>query len=127
MCIRDRYRWARMRLSRDGALVTYDAQARTGPRPSSHVVVRPGEPREPTPLDDFLTCRWGAHVARRSGTTYIRNWHEPWLLRHAEAVEVDDSLVAAAGFPGVADGPPDHVAYSEGVYAEFSRARRVSG
>jgi hypothetical protein len=40
-------------------------------------------------------------------------------------VEVDDGLVAAAGLPGVTARPPDHVAFSDGVYAEFSRPVRV--
>jgi uncharacterized protein len=119
------YEWARMTLDRAGDLVTYEARRRTGTRPASRVVVRVGEPREATPLDDFLTCRWGAHVRRRGGTTFVRNVHPPWPLRSAEAVEVDDALVAAAGFPGVTVRPPDHVAYSDGVYAEFSRPVRV--
>lgn len=119
------YRWARMRLERAGDLVTYDARVRTGSRPASHVVVRVGAEREPTPLDDFLTSRWGAHVGRRGGTTFVRNRHVTWSLRSAEAVTVEDELVAAAGFPGVTERPPDHVAYSDGVFAEFSRPVRV--
>ena len=119
------YRWARMRFERAGDLVTYDARVRTGARPTSHVVLRVGGPREPTALDDFLTARWGAHVRRRRGTTFVPNQHDPWPLRDAEAVEVDDELVATAGLPGVTGRPPDHVAFSEGVYAEFARPGRV--
>lgn len=119
------YRWARMRLERVGDLVTYDARVRTGTRPSSRVVVRVGGPREPTPLDDFLTARWGAHVRRRRGTTFVPNQHAPWPLRDAEVVGLDDGLVAAAGLPGVTSRPPDHVAFSDGVFAEFSRPVRV--
>lgn len=119
------YRWARMRMERDGDRVTYDARVRTGSRPASHVVVRVGGPREPTPLDDFLTARWGAHVRRRRGTTFVPNQHDPWPLRDAEVIELDDGLVAAAGLVGVTARPPDHVAFSDGVYAEFSRPVRV--
>jgi uncharacterized protein YqjF (DUF2071 family) len=120
------YRWARMRFRRDGDLVTYDARLRRlGPRPASHVSVRVGEVREPTPLDDFLTARWGAHVRRRGGTTFVPNQHEPWTLRDAEVVELEDGLLASVGLPGVSDRVPDHVAFSDGVYAEFSRPRRV--
>jgi uncharacterized protein YqjF (DUF2071 family) len=46
-------------------------------------------------------------------------------LRDAEVVELDDQLVAAAGLPDLTERPPDHVAFSEGVYAEFTRPRRV--
>jgi uncharacterized protein YqjF (DUF2071 family) len=82
-------------------------------------VVRVGAPRAATPLDDFLTARWGAHVRRRNRTTYVPNTHGPWPLRDAEVLELDDELVAAAGFPGLTDRAPDHVAFSDGVQAEF--------
>ena len=105
--------------------MTYDARLRRlGDRPTSHVVVRVGEAREPSPLDDFLTARWGAHVRRGRRTTYVPNQHEPWPLRDAEVVELDDELVASVGLPGVTDRPPDHVAFSDGVHAEFSRPVR---
>ena len=55
------------------------------------------------------------------------NRHEPWPLRDAEVVELDDGLVASVGLPGVADRPPDHVAFSDGVHAEFSRPRQSGG
>jgi uncharacterized protein len=116
------YRWARMRFSRAGDTVTYDARLRRlGDRPRSHVAVRVGVPRGATPLDDFLTARWGAHVGRRGRTTYVPNVHQPWPLRDAEVLELDDQLVADAGFPGLTGRPPDHVAFSEGVDAEFGR------
>lgn len=117
------YRWARLRLRRDGDRVTYDARLRRfGERPRSHVTVRVGAPLEATPLDDFLTARWGAHVRRRRRTTYVPSSHQPWSLRDAEVLELDDELVAAAGFPGLTDRAPDHVAFSDGVYAEFGRS-----
>lgn len=120
------YRWARMRFHRDGDVVTYDARLRRlGERPASRVVVRVGEVREPTPLDDFLTARWGAHVARRRGTTYVPNSHQPWTLCDAEVLELDDGLLASVGLAGIADRPPDHVAFSDGVHAEFGRPVRV--
>ncbi len=114
------YRWARMRLRRAGTRVTYEARLRRwGDRPSSRVVIRVGKPREATALDDFLTARWGAHIRRRGRTTYVANRHEPWPLQAATVLELDDELVASVGLPGVTDRAPDHVAFSEGVRAEF--------
>jgi uncharacterized protein YqjF (DUF2071 family) len=118
------YRWARMRFRRAGNRVTYEARLRRLPRfgterPASRVVVRVGKPRTATPLDDFLTARWGAHLRRGHRTTYVPNRHEPWPLHDAEVLELDDELVASVGLPGVADRPPDHVAFSDGVHAEF--------
>ncbi|GAB3257126.1 YqjF family protein [Nocardioides dilutus] len=122
------YRWARMRFGRERGVVTYQAWLRRlGERPQCRVVVRVGGVREPTPLDDFLTARWGAHVARRRGTTYVPNTHEPWTLRDAEVLELDDGLLASVGLPGLADRPPDQVAFSDGVHAEFGRPVRVTG
>ncbi len=116
------YRWARMRFRRAGNRVTYEARLRRlGERPASRVVIRVGPPRAATPLDDFLTARWGAHVRRGHRTTYVPNQHEAWPLQDAAVLELDDGLVASVGLPGVTDRPPDHVAFSEGVHAEFGR------
>jgi uncharacterized protein YqjF (DUF2071 family) len=118
------YRWARMRFRRAGNLVTYQARLRRlsrfgEERPASRVVIRVGEPRAATPLDDFLTARWGAHVRRGPRTTYVPNRHEPWSLHDATVLELDDGLVASVGLPGVTERPPDHVAFSDGVHAAF--------
>jgi hypothetical protein len=115
-----------MRFQRSGDVITYDARLRRlGERPASHVVVRAGAPREPTELDDFLTARWGAHLRRGRRTTYAPNQHEPWPLRDAEVLELDDGLLASVGLPGIASRTPDHVAFSDGVHAEFTRPRNV--
>jgi uncharacterized protein YqjF (DUF2071 family) len=115
-----------MRCRRDDDVVTYDSRLRRlGERAASHVVVKVGAPLGPSPLDDFLTARWGAHVGRGRRTTYVPNRHEPWPLRRAEVLELDDGLVASVGLPNVAERRPDHVAFSDGVYAEFARPRRV--
>jgi uncharacterized protein len=122
-----RYRWARMRFRRDGDVVAYEARLRRlGARATSRVVVRAGAVREATPLDDFLTARWGAHVERRRGTTYVPNTHEPWTLRDTEVLELDDGLLASVGLPGIAQSTPDHVAFSDGVHAEFGLPVRVT-
>jgi uncharacterized protein YqjF (DUF2071 family) len=114
-----------MRFARTGDVVSYDARVRTRRHPVSHVAVRVGAARDATPLDDFLTARWGAHVQRRCGTTFVPNQHPPWPLREAEVLELADELVADAGLLGLASRPPDHVAFSEGVHAEFARPCRV--
>jgi uncharacterized protein YqjF (DUF2071 family) len=114
------YRWARMRYDATADLRTYDARLRRrGPRPSSHVVVRVGDPRPSTPLDDFLSARWGLHVRWWGRTLYVPNTHAAWPLREAEAVTVEDELVASVGLAGLASRPPDHVAFSDGVHTEF--------
>lgn len=119
------YRWARMRHSSAavglGIEHRYDARLRrpggTGAR--SRVVVRAYEPVVPTAVDTFLSARWGLHVQHVGRSWYVPNAHASWTFRRVELRELDDDLVASVGLPGVSTRPPDHVAFSDGVHAEF--------
>jgi uncharacterized protein YqjF (DUF2071 family) len=114
------YRWARMRYDVRGDVHTYDARLRRlGARPSSHVVVRVGAPRASTPLDVFLSARWGLHVRWWGRTLYVPNNHGPWPLRDAEVLALDDQLLVSVGLGELAHRTPDHVAFSSGVHTEF--------
>src|SRR4051794_40946465 len=114
------YRWARMRYAVAGNVRTYDAQLRRpGHRGRSHVMVRVGAARAATPLDDFVTARWGLHVRWAGRTLYIPNRHEAWPLQDAEVLALDDGLRASVGLGELAGRPPDHVAFSPGVHTEF--------
>ena len=120
------YRWARMRYDVRGDVRTYDARLRRrGSRPTSHVAVRVGGPRAATPLDDFLTARWGLHVRRWGRTFYVPNAHAPWPLRDAEVLALDDQLTASVGLGELADRAPDHVVFSDGVHTEFGLPTRA--
>ena len=68
--------------------------------------------------DDFLTsdlCSWTDDDGKRA--YFIRG------LLHVPVPELDDTLVAAAGFPDLAARPPDHVAASPGVSVRFGVPR----
>jgi uncharacterized protein YqjF (DUF2071 family) len=83
-------------------------------------VLRPGAPiGRPTELDLWLTGRWGLHNRFAGSTRYLTNEHEPWPLHRAEVLSLDDGLLDAAGFPDVAERPPDSVLWSPGVRAAF--------
>jgi uncharacterized protein YqjF (DUF2071 family) len=113
------YEWARMSLRRTDDVLDYRTTRLTGTRPSSRIVVRPStEPVVGDPLADFLTARWGLHTVIRGRTRFLPNDHEPWPLRRAALVSLDDELVAAAGIP--VSGPPSSVLYSPGVHARFA-------
>jgi hypothetical protein len=116
------YRWARMRSRRMGDELAYASERLTGPtRPRTRIRARIGSDAvTDDPLADFLTARWAMHVARGGRTTYWRNTHEPWPLVAAELLELQDELVADAGFPGLADRAPDSVLFSPGVTTGFS-------
>jgi uncharacterized protein len=116
------YRWARMRHRRSatGDRHEYESRLRRpGPRVTSHVVAHVGPPRTATPLDEFLTARWGLHVRWWGRTLYVPNAHPPWTLHEAELVELDDGVLHSVGLSRLAGRPPDHVAFSPGVHTEF--------
>ena len=118
------YTWARMRMTRVGDRITYDSVRRL-PRGGlrSRVVVDVGEPVEATPLEVWLTARWGAHTRKAGRTWWVPNAHETWPLQAAEIVDVTGDLVTAAGV--VTAGPPLRALFSPGVSARFGRPTAV--
>lgn len=118
------YTWAKMRVTRDGDRIRYDSVRRWPQRGlRSDVTVRIGEPIEPTPLEVWLTARWGAHTLKAGRTWWLPNEHATWPLRSAELVDVSDDLVAAAGVPVA--GPLLRPLYSPGVHARFGTPSKV--
>jgi uncharacterized protein len=109
------YMWSRMRLAVDGDVVRYSCRRRApGPRgATSRVAVRIGRPVTATPLDDFLSARWGLHSSWAGRAVFAPVEHEPWPLHAAELTELDDELVPAAGLPAPEGDPL--VLYSPGV------------
>lgn len=115
------YKWSAMRLHRTGGVITYTCRRRW-PGPSgaaSRAVIRVEQPiSEPSPLEHFLTARWGLHVSWHGRTLYLPNEHPRWYLHRAEVLDLDDELVAAAGLPAP-DGPPVSALHSPGVPVRF--------
>ncbi len=122
------YRWARMDYRRQGARHTYTSALRwRGVTAASTVEVEVGDVLEPGPLEHFLTARWGLHVARAGRTWYLPNEHPAWTLHTAELVGFrDDGLLASVGLGDLAERPPDHVAYSDGLPARFALPVRAT-
>lgn len=128
------YKWARMRFAvrpddRGRLIVRYTTRRLVpGPTPpSSTMEVRVG-PAITTPSagEHFLTARFGLHTRVGRRTLWVPNTHEPWPLHRATLVDLDDSLLHAAGLPGVwSDRAPDSVLFSPGVRTEFGRPQRV--
>jgi uncharacterized protein len=118
------YTWARMRVERCGDRITYDSQRRwprRGLRSSVTAVV--GDEVKPSPLDIWLTSRWGAHTRKAGRTWWVPNEHGPWPLYSAEVVELADDLVAAAGVEVAGERLPAR--FSPGVHARFGRPSLV--
>jgi uncharacterized protein YqjF (DUF2071 family) len=122
------YTWARMRIRRIGDDVEYATSRRwPGPRGAGgRIVVRPGRRLGGgTAIADFLTARWGAHVFRFGRLWFVPNRHSRWPLHEAALVRLEDTLVSAAGLPGVTDRAPELVLWSPGVETAFARPRLV--
>ncbi|GAB2504527.1 YqjF family protein [Nocardiopsis aegyptia] len=75
-----------------------------------------GPVTEPTPLERFLTARWGLHTAHLGATRWIRVTHEPWALYRARLLDYRGDLLEAAGL-SVGDSRPVSVLWSPGVTA----------
>jgi uncharacterized protein len=111
------YAWSRMRLDSDGGRVRY-ASHRHGPgaRAGSRITIAIGDPLTTEDLgafDHFLTGRWRAYSRRCGSLWVVPIEHEPWPLRSAEVMELDENLVAATGLPPPRGAPVIH--YSPGV------------
>ncbi len=116
------YHWSSTAVTRAVDNYVYRAQ-RWGSGPSCVVAARVLDPVAPTPLDDFLTARWGMFVSRRGRTRFVPNHHDPWTLRAAELTDFEDTFVAAAGLPGVTNRAPDSIFFSPGVTTRFGQPR----
>jgi len=79
---------------------------------------------QPSPLDVFVTARWGLYSrGARDGIRYAPIEHVRWPLHRATALQVDDSLIAAAGLPApIGDA---HTLFSPGVEVRIGAPRRV--
>ena len=123
-CLGVPYTWARMRMTRAGDHISYDSVRRWPNRGlRNHVEVVVGQQVEPTPLEVWLTARWGAHTRKAGRTWWVPNEHDPWPLHAAELVDLDTDLLRAARVPITAE--PLRGLYSAGVHARFGRPRVV--
>ena len=118
------YHWARVARRQHGDRTAY-AVHRHGSRLRSLLEVEVGEPiTEPTPLESFLTARWGMHVGRAGRTSWWPNEHDSWVVHRASLTRLRDDLIGAAGLPlGLTELEPDSVLYSPGVVTRFAGPR----
>lgn len=118
------YTWSQMRITRSADRICYQSRRRWPRRGlSSRVTVRVGGPVEPTPLEVWLTARWGAHTRKAGRTWWVPNEHGPWPFRSADILELDDDLIAAAGVQPCGDRL--RALFSPGVHARFGRPSAV--
>ncbi len=122
------YHWSRMAIETGpGAVVAYRS-TRRWPVPAgarSRVSVAVEEPVEPSALDDFLTARWGLHARWWGGRlVFAPVEHERWPLHAARLLELDETLLAAAGLPAPSGEP--RVLHSPGVRVRIGPPRAIA-
>ena len=107
-----------------GDVVSYDSLRRWPERGlRSRLTVAVGDVVEPSPLEVWLTARWGAHTRKAGWTWWVPNNHEPWVLRAADVLELDDDLLGASGVRP--SGERLRALFSSGVRTRFGRPARV--
>ncbi|WP_094359600.1 YqjF family protein [Mycobacterium marinum] len=114
------YTWAKMHVTRSGQRLSY-ASVRRWPHRGlrSLLTIRVGDAVEPTPLETWLTARWGAHTRHGGRTWWMPNEHGSWPLHSAEILELDDELTAASGVRPA--GKHLRALFSPGVRTFFGR------
>ena len=122
------YFWSQMSLEQSGDTFTYTCRRRwPGPRGARSVVkMRVGEQYLAEELGDFdhyLTARWRLYSHQRRGLRYALADHQPWPLHRAEVLDLDDSLITAAGLPQPEVDPICH--WSPGVEVRIGYPHKV--
>jgi uncharacterized protein YqjF (DUF2071 family) len=89
------YHWSRMSVMRNRASVVY-----TSRRDQAHCDIRIeiGDPIAAGELEHFLTARFRLHAMRFGKLVCADIEHEPWPLRAARVVKLDQTLLEATGF-----------------------------
>ncbi|MEM7227395.1 MAG: DUF2071 domain-containing protein [Planctomycetota bacterium] len=112
------YYRARIRIVRINDQIEYTVQRRArsldGRSPvlgTTWEIGDPLPPSEPGTLEHFLTERYVMFMQKRDGSFRRgRIEHQPWPLREATILELEDDLVAAAGFRDLDHMPIAHAA-----------------
>jgi len=104
------YKYGRLTTQRTGNDVTYAVDRLDAPRAAMRCAWRVGPPMQrsqPGELAHFLTERYHLFTMnRRNQLCMGRIWHEPWPLREARMLSLNDELVRAAGIDVDTNQPP---------------------
>lgn len=127
------YQWARMSVEPaeagpqpEGRTLSYRTRRHGRSGAGGRIDVEIGAPvPDPSPLELFLTARFGLHTSILGRTLWVPNTHGPWPLRRARVTHLEDTLVTAAGLPDVTRSAPDSVLFSTGVRTVFGLPQRL--
>lgn len=119
------YCWGSARHRRDDAVLTTHVRRRWPSTSSTDISLSIGESIEsPDDTAVFLSARWGLYSKGfRGSLRYAPVDHEKWPLYRATLLNLDDSLVTAAGLSAPRGEP--HVMFSPGVSVRVGLPHRV--
>jgi uncharacterized protein YqjF (DUF2071 family) len=113
------YRWSRIRGQWFDDRLLYRTRRRGSSGAASRVWLDVHDAAvAPSPLEEFLTYRWGLHGRALGRSYYLPNTHPTWRFRACTLLDLDDSLIAAAGLSPPA-GEPVSVLYAPGLPVRF--------
>ncbi len=105
------YRWARMRVDEQDGVVRYQSRRLLpfdGAR--SLIEIQPGRQLQPSQFDTFLTARFRLYTVAAGQIASADIEHEPWPLRRAEVLQLEQNLFEKSGVPQPAGQPVVHFA-----------------
>ncbi|MFE1294965.1 YqjF family protein [Streptomyces sp. NPDC058731] len=113
------YRWAHTSRHWYGDRLMYRSRRRGASEASARVWLEVGpDPVEPGPLEEFLTHRWGLHTQWFGRTWHMPLTHPRWTFRRCGLLDVDASVLSAAGLTPPAGGPVSAL-YAPGLPVRF--------
>jgi uncharacterized protein YqjF (DUF2071 family) len=97
------YAWSEMRVREQGSAIRYASRRIVPPGAYTSVRVEVGRPLIAGELEDFLSARF--RLFTRAGPLLLKCEvrHPPWPLCEARLLELDESLLQAAGLPQPAE------------------------
>ena len=103
------YRWSRMRVDITDGRISYRSR-RKWPFEAgfTDVAVQPGPAIESGEFENFLTARYRLYSTRGRRIAFANICHEPWHLRAAEILWLDQNLVQNSGLPRTRGEPSVH-------------------
>ncbi|MFV2039297.1 MAG: YqjF family protein [Acidimicrobiales bacterium] len=121
------YMWSKMSIAESGTQRRYECRRRFGGRGATSSIraeIGPAiSPGDVSPLERFLTCRWGLYSRYASRLLYAPVEHPEWPLHRATLLDMEDELAWVAGYPSPESPPLVH--WTPGVEVRIGRRRRV--
>jgi uncharacterized protein YqjF (DUF2071 family) len=116
------YRWAAMRVEKQGSLIEYRSRrSKWFGEGTTEIAIEIGSPRETGELDDFLTARFRLYTASQGRIAYAQIAHLPWPLCNATVRTLNENLVQNCGVPSPEGEPLVHYCHELQVEAEALR------